>query len=266
MSAPGRELYFDSRLGLLGRWYCRLLGVPIVGLRIRIRRLRQILPERASRVLDAGCGRGVISRYLSQRYPDAQIDAVDADPKAQTANREISTRSGFENCDYIDADLTTFSRADCYDLIVSVDNLEHVLDDRQVIRNFFESLRTNGNLVVHVPHFYRRWPVLAWTVNFDVPGHVRPGYHLAQLVERVEQAGFTINDKGFSYGFLENLANNISYIISGAEEKNRAVYALSFPFLNLVAWLGSFSSPQFGAGAWIVASKPDDPATEKKRD
>ena len=45
-------------------------------------------------------------------------------------------------------------------------------------------------------------------MNFDVPGHVRPGYHLAQLVERVKQAGFTVADKGFSYGFLENLANN----------------------------------------------------------
>jgi 2-polyprenyl-3-methyl-5-hydroxy-6-metoxy-1,4-benzoquinol methylase len=266
MSAPGRELYFDSRLGLLGRWYCRLLGVPIVGLRIRIRRLRRVLPDRASRVLDAGCGRGVITRYLSRRFPNARVDAVDADADAQVANREISAKSGFDNCNFIDADLTTFRRDDCYDLIVSVDNLEHVVDDRQVIRNFFASMQPGGTLVVHVPHYYRRWPVLAWSVNFDVPGHVRPGYHLAQLVERVEQAGFTVKENGFSYGFLENLSNNISYSITGAEEKNRVLYALLFPFLNLMSWLGSFSGPGFGAGAWLVASKPEAPATRDKRD
>jgi 2-polyprenyl-3-methyl-5-hydroxy-6-metoxy-1,4-benzoquinol methylase len=240
--------------------------VPIVGLRIRIRRLARILPDRASRVLDAGCGRGVITRFLSSRYPEATVDAVDADAEAQVANREISARSGFGNCSFIDADLTTFSNPDCYDLIVSVDNLEHVVDDRQVLRNFFESLQPGGTLVVHVPHYYRRWPVLAWTVNFDVPGHVRPGYHLAQLVERVEQAGFEVGENGFSYGFLENLANNISYWISGAEEKNRVLYALSFPLLNFMSWLGSFSTPRFGAGAWLVATRADQSAARERRE
>lgn len=263
MSMPGSELYFDSRLDFLGRLYCRLLGVPIVGLRIRIRRLQQILPDRASRILDAGCGRGVITRFLSGRYPNASIDAVDADPVAQTANREISEKAGFGNCNFVDGDLTEYSKPDGYDLIVSVDNLEHVLDDRKVLQNFYESLETSGVLVVHVPHFYRRWPVLAWEQNFDVPGHVRPGYHIAQLVERVKQAGFEVNERGFSYGFLENLTNNISYWISGAEEKNRIIYALSFPLLNFFSWIGSYSKPKFGAGVWLVATKM--PETRKKR-
>jgi 2-polyprenyl-3-methyl-5-hydroxy-6-metoxy-1,4-benzoquinol methylase len=265
MSMPGSELYFDSRLDFLGRLYCRLLGVPIVGLRIRIRRLRQILPDHASRVLDAGCGRGVITRFLSSRFPDAEVHAVDADLIAQTANREISEKAGFNNCNFIDADLTEYSNTDHYDLVVSVDNLEHVLNDRLVLQNFFESLKTSGVLVVHVPHFYRRWPVLAWQTNFDVPGHVRPGYHMAQLVERVEQAGFVVDKKGFSYGFLENLTNNISYWISGAEEKNRVIYALLFPILNFFSWLGSHSKPKFGAGVWLVATKPEETARKRKR-
>lgn len=265
MSMPGTELYFDSRLDLPGRIYCRLLGVPIVGLRIRIRRLEQILPDKASRILDAGCGRGVITRFLARRFPGAEIDAVDADAVAQTANREISEQAGFGNCNFIDADLTAYRSDNLYDLVVSVDNLEHVLDDRQVLQNFFASLETSGVLVVHVPHFYRRWPVLSWEENFDVPGHVRPGYHMAQLVERVEQAGFVVEKKGFSYGFLENLSNNISYWISGAEEKNRVIYALFFPLLNFFSWLGSHSRPKFGAGVWLVATKPEQSGTARKR-
>jgi len=262
---PGRELYFDSRLDLLGRLYCRILGVPIVGLRIRIRRLKQILPDRASRILDAGCGRGVITRSLSRRYANAEIDAVDADADAQRANREISEKAGFDNCNYIDGDLTEYVSDSRYDLVVSVDNLEHVVDDRRVLRNFHASLEPSGVLVVHVPHFYRRWPVLFWQENFDVPGHVRPGYHLAQLVERVEAAGFSVTRNGFSYGFLENLTNNISYWISGAEEKNRVIYALFFPVLNFFSWLGSFSRPNFGAGVWVVATRQEESAHSRKR-
>lgn len=257
MSMPGSELFFDSRLDFLGRLYCRLLGVPIVGLRIRIRRLRQILPDNASSILDAGCGRGVITRFLSSRFPSADIDAVDADEVAQKANREISDKAGFKNCNFIDADLTEYRSAEKYDLIVSVDNLEHVQDDRKVLKNFYESLETSGFLVVHVPHFYRRWPVFAWQENFDVPGHVRPGYHIEQLVERVEGAGFMVRKKGFSYGFLENLSNNISYWITGAEEKNRIIYALVFPLLNFLSWAGSHSKPARGAGVWLVATKSD---------
>lgn len=263
---PGSELYFDSRLDPLARLYCRLLGVPIVGLRIRVRRLQQILPDQASSVLDAGCGRGVITRALAKRYPSAGIDAVDADPEAQAANREISAKAGFDNCTFIDADLTEYVEPERYDLIVSVDNLEHVLDDRRVLRNFCESLQSSGVLVVHVPHFYRRWPVFGWEENFDVPGHVRPGYHLAQLVERAEQAGFEVQNRGFSYGFLENLTNNISYWISGAEEKNRVIYALCFPLLNLLSWIGSKSKPKFGAGVWIVAKKADPSSRRRRRD
>lgn len=255
MRIPGSELYFDSRIDSLGRLYCRLLGVPIVGLRIRARRLLQILPANASSVLDAGCGRGVITRILSRRFPNAAINAIDADENAQNANREISEKAGFSNCVFIDGDLTNYSSPEQYDLIVSVDNLEHIQDDEKVLRNFFQSMQAAGTLVIHVPHYYRRWPVLAWKQNFDVPGHVQPGYHLPELVEKVERAGFVIQKKGFSFGFLENLANNISYLISGAEEKNRILYAAAFPLLNFLSWIGSFTKPGYGAGVWVVARK-----------
>lgn len=255
MGIPGSELFFDSRIDFLGRLYCRLLGVPIVGLRIRVRRLQKILPDSATCVLDAGCGRGVITRFLSDRFPNSAIDAVDADANAQKANREISRKAGYNNCNFIDGDLTDYCNPGQYDLIVSVDNLEHVQDDQIVLQNFFQSMQTSGLLVVHVPHYYRRWPVLAWKQNFDVPGHVRPGYHIAELVERVERAGFVVANKGFSFGFLENLSNNIGYRISGAEEKNRIIYALLFPILNFFSWIGSFSKPSFGAGVWVVARK-----------
>lgn len=255
MSFPGTEFFHDRQLGAFARVYCALLGIPIVGLRIRLRRIKQLLPPAATSILDAGCGRGVIARTLALRYPAARVDAVDMDEGAQVTNRLLAEKMGLRNMTFKVADVTQYQMPDTYDLIVSVDNLEHVVDDRAVIGRFHASMKTGGILVVHVPHYYRRWPLFKWSPNFDVPGHVRPGYHLPELVERVRAAGFTIQRSGFSYGFVENLVNNLSYGITGAREERKVLYALLFPLLNALAWLGQWSRPGMGAGAWVVATR-----------
>lgn len=255
MVLPGSEFYWDTSLSTLERWYCRIWGVPIIGLRIRWRRVGRCLPSNATRVLDAGCGRGVISRQLAQRYPDAMIDAIDQNAAGQQINSQLAQKMGLKNCDFLVANLAELEVSEKYDLIVSVDNLEHIEDDRGVLRRFHSAMRPQGKLLVHVPHYYRRWPVLKWKKNFDVPGHVRPGYHLPELVERLKAAGFTVEKVGFSYGFLENLANNIGYAITSAEEKRKLIYAAAFPLLNCLAWLDQWSQPKIGAGVWAVAKK-----------
>jgi SAM-dependent methyltransferase len=252
---PGRELYFDRSLGALDRWYCRLLGVPIVGLRIRLRRLRRILPASANSILDAGCGRGVITRMLAKYYPAAIVDGVDENASGQEINRAIAKSMALENCRFSVADLVSYRPAERYDLVVSIDNLEHVREDEVVLHNFYISMQVGGLLAIHVPHYYRRWPIFRWVRNFDVPGHVRPGYHLPELTERVRRAGFAIVSSGFSYGWLENLANNASYAITGAKEQRKWIYALLFPLLNGLSWLGQWSRPKSGAGVWLVAKK-----------
>lgn len=256
MGMIGSELYYDESLSSLERIYCRLLGVPIVGLRIRARRLQKILPPAAAHVLDAGCGRGVIARILAQRYPAAVVEAVDLDAETQRRNTEIARQMGLKNCQFLCADLAAFESPGKYDLIVSVDNLEHVDDDQGVLSRFFSSMQAGGTLVVHVPHLYRRWPIFRREVNFDVPGHVRPGYLLEDIQQKIATAGFQVMAQGYSYGFLENIANNISYVITGARERNVILYAAVFPFLNVLSWLGCWGQPSFGAGAWVVAKKP----------
>ena len=252
---PGSDLFFDDSLTLLERWYCRIFGVPIIGLRIRLRRIQKLLPEHATTILDAGCGRGVISRYLARRYPEAQIEAIDENETIQAINHNIALKYQLQNCHFKTLSLENFDEHSHYDLIISVDNLEHIKDDVAILAKLYNALRSGGVLIVHVPHYYRRWPLFKLTVNFDVPGHVRPGYHLAELTERVRKVGFDIQQLGFSYGFLENLINNISYRITDAEEKNKYLYALLFPFLNVIAWTGKWSHPEMGAGVWLIAKK-----------
>ena len=90
-------------MGLLGRWCCRLRTVD---LRIRVRWLRNLLPNSASPILDADCGRGAFIRYLSRQYPDATVDAVEVDPDAQIADRNFAGKSEFDSCSCVEAGLT----------------------------------------------------------------------------------------------------------------------------------------------------------------
>lgn len=102
----GQELYWDPSLGRLERWYCRLFGAPIVGLRIRLRWLWRLLPPAAIRLLDGGCGRGVITRQLAWRYPQAMIDAIDQDQQGQKINQELAQVCHIGNCRFLVGDLT----------------------------------------------------------------------------------------------------------------------------------------------------------------
>jgi hypothetical protein len=119
--------------------------------------------------------------------------------------------------------------------------------------NLGSALTTNGRLVVHVPGYYRRWLMFGRRVNFDVPGHVRPGYTAEELTTKLQQAGLDVISFGYTYGMLETFTNNISYLISGAERRNRHIYAAVFPFLLGLSYLGRFSRPRWGAGVLAQA-------------
>ena len=114
-------------------------------------------------------------------------------------------------------------------------------------------------MILHVPAKYRRYPVFKKSLNFNVPSHVRPGYTLDRLKELVDETRLKILKEGHTFGFLETLANNIGYMITRAEKRNRIAYALAFPFLNFIGWTGSRSrAGPLGAGVYIVGRNPRD--------
>jgi len=89
-----------------------------------------------------------------------------------------------------------------------------------------------------------------------VPGHVRPGYRADQLVAKLQEAGFHVTTHQYTYGAIETLTNNISYLITGADQRRKVQYAAVFPVLLAVSWLGKFSRPKWGAGVLAVARRP----------
>ena len=256
---PGCELSLDPGRSRFERMYARLFGAPANGLRIRLRRVLPATDGDYRTIVDAGCGPGVFAFELAKRHPQAQVLGIELEPDLVERANAIAERARLTNCRFEKGDVTQLDFEAKFDLVVSVDNLEHVEDDVTAMKTLLRALRPGGTLAVHVPAYERRWLLFGRRVNFDVPGHVRPGYRAPELAEKLRLAEFDVIDQRYTYGPLETFTNNLSYLISGADQRNKALYAVAFPVLLAVSYLGKFSNPSWGAGVLIKARRPDEP-------
>jgi SAM-dependent methyltransferase len=254
----GREQKYNPNYSTFEKIYIALFGMPVVGLRIRGRNIFSLIPRGKNyrKILDAGSGPGVFSFELGRRFPDAEVLGIDLRPEAILACKTIAEKIGSTNVDFDRVSVEQIKDENLFDLIICVDILEHIEDDMAALRSLYSATAVGGTLLLHVPSLYRRYPVFKKRINFDVPTHLRPGYELSEIREKVQEAGFIINNSGLTYGFLETLANNISYMITGAQMKNKIMYSLVFPLLNTISWLGAGVRPKnIGAGTFIIAEK-----------
>ena len=102
-------------------------------------------------LLDAGSGFGQYSYFMSGLNPAWFVDAVDVKEEQIADCNAFFSRIGRKNVIFEMADLTKFSKPDRFDLILSVDVMEHILEDEAVFKNFYDSLTQSGMLLVSTP-------------------------------------------------------------------------------------------------------------------
>ena len=251
----GRELAHDTTLSWPERLYIKMFGVPINGLRIRARRMLPYMTSRSKNILDSGCGQGIFTFETARRFPGSTVTGMDVNTELIERNRRIAHITGLKNCRFECCDISDIENRNCYDLVLSIDVLEHIEDDVSVLRSYSEALADGGELLLHVPGLYRRWPLFGWKANFAVEGHYRPGYSMEEITGKIEDAGFTIVENYYTYGWIETMTNNISYLITGASMKRKHLYALVFPALLIISRFGKNSRPERGAGIFVKARK-----------
>jgi SAM-dependent methyltransferase len=119
--------------------------------RFRAALVREVGALSPRRVLDAGCGEGIVAAWLSVALPDAEITGVDARPEAIA---EASRRTPSLRAEIGDLYALPFGDGE-FDLVLAIEVLEHLDRPRAALR---ELARVSArSLILTVPHepFFR---------------------------------------------------------------------------------------------------------------
>jgi len=233
--------------------YVRLFGVPDIGFQLRARYVRKIVSKIPfSSALDAGCGIGLNSLYLAQKFPASVIDACDLTPGLVQAATLLRDDRKLNNVNLFTADLTQLTAENKYDLIFCIDVIEHIPDDGKVPRNFARALKDGGTLVISTPH-KRHIKRHIKGLKYDSRGHVREGYTEEELRLLLQSNGFTVKDVRHVWGFWGEYCEEL-YLWTIIHFP-APFAALSFPVLSLFSSLDMLTKNREGYGIMVIAQK-----------
>ncbi len=152
-------------------------------------------------IADAGSGFGQYVYYLSKRYPKAQITGLDIkQEQVDDCNRFFSVIKRDDRVSFEYADLTLLEDHEAWDLALSVDVMEHIEDDRTVFRHLYKGLKPGGILLISTPSNHGGSDVHHEHDESFIDEHVRDGYGVTDIDEKLKEAGFSDIQIKYSYG------------------------------------------------------------------
>ena len=201
----------------LQRLFIRLFG-PL-GVHARIRNTRVInaiqrleLPAGA-RLLDAGCGHGYVTFWLARQYPQYRITALEVDPKLVHDGLAIAKKLDLTNVSFIQGSATDLKDTQRFDLIFSIDVLEHIEDDTGTLRVFRKCLKPMGWLLLHLPRRHQEhWRFFSAFKDHTTPDHVRDEYTDSEIREKLTQTGFRVEYLRYGFSKWGELAFELNYL------------------------------------------------------
>ena len=223
-------------------------GQMIRALHLRKAIRRYISPN--AQIMDAGCDTGRDAIYFAAKYPDTQITALDISQKAIDEANERLANAELKNVSFRVANLLDIDHSDQFDIIYSIEVLEHIGDLDSCLANFRKALKPDGKLIVHVPcpnqkrHFKRFKKV-------EHPDHVHVGFEAQELASIIQNKGFQVLDKRYTSGWFGSLAWEMFEMIRKSDFLKR----LLFPIVLLLAVIDANIANKRGNNVMIVAQK-----------
>ncbi|MGQ9620677.1 MAG: class I SAM-dependent methyltransferase [Bacteroidales bacterium] len=169
-------------------------------LRKTMRKLQKTIPPDAS-VLDAGSGLGQHTWWMAKHFKNWKITGVDIISEQINDCIDFFRQVGLgERVTFNITDLVTYSQENKYNFIVSVDVMEHIENDVQVFRNFYNSLKPGGILLVTTPSDTGGPGACSSHHSSFIDEHVRNGYSRDEITMKLNSAGFTSTEIAYTYG------------------------------------------------------------------
>ncbi len=217
----------------------------------------------SAKILDAGSGFGQYSFYLAGKSANYAIDALDVKEEQIADCNNFFNKVGYNNATFAFGDLTKSIAQNKYDLVLCVDVMEHILEDVQVFTNFNEAMKPGAMLLISTPSDQGGSDVHEETGESFIGEHVRDGYPVAEMADKLKQAGFNKFEILFSYGNPGKIAWKLSmkYPMLMLNTSKLffvilpAWYLLTYPFSYLLNWLDTNTKHTTGTGLIVKAWK-----------
>lgn len=232
--------------------------------------LRQLKLEGFSnpRIFDAGSGFGQYSYRMAKMFPKSSIVAADIKEEQIADCRNFISKIGMaDRVHFRITDLTNLTIKEKYDLVLSVDVMEHIEEDRQVFENLFNSIKPGGVLLISTPSDQGGSDAHEHEHEEGVHGfideHVRDGYNILEIEEKLLTAGFRMVEARFSYGWPGNISWKLSMkypiLLMGISKLFFIVlpfyYLLTFPISIVFNYLDISIRHKTGTGLIVKATK-----------
>jgi 2-polyprenyl-3-methyl-5-hydroxy-6-metoxy-1,4-benzoquinol methylase len=211
-----------SKRGVLGQLYVLFVGTPHLGTYANGVYLRRALAGRAfESILDAGCGDGTFSFYVSSKYPRSRVLGVDIGEQGLhsiESTLDICARVlrilKLPNLEFRQMDLREMDFQEAFDFIYCFDVLEHIAENKLVLAKMYRALKSNGQLLFRIPTRvqerilskkltaeHERWAVIE---------HVGQHYERDSLMADLREIGFKVVSLDYTMGFWGKLSFELS--------------------------------------------------------
>jgi 2-polyprenyl-3-methyl-5-hydroxy-6-metoxy-1,4-benzoquinol methylase len=214
-------------------------------------------------VLDAGFGFGQYSWYIASKKPSWNIEGIELKQEQVEDCNRFFAQTNTQNVRFFSGDLTIYTKKDFYNLILSVDVMEHIENDVQVFENFYTSLKTGGLLMISTPSDQGGSGVEHDHDESFIEEHVRDGYGQKEIREKLNKAGFSDVEVFYTYGKTGSLSWKLSMkypiLMLGKSSAFYLIlpvyYLVVFPFCMLLNYADVRISHKKGTGLLVKARK-----------
>jgi 2-polyprenyl-3-methyl-5-hydroxy-6-metoxy-1,4-benzoquinol methylase len=170
---------------------------------------RVAVPAKHERVLDAGCGSGTISHFLSQHA--AEVVGVDSNP---SAIRYATETYKAPNLRFRLGQFDELKDERAFDRIYCIEVIEHLYEQQvaEILLLFYKLANPGAALFLTTPNYRSLWPVIEWLLDrSDLVAKMDKAQHVTHFTKRkltamCEEAGWSVSHLGTFNGFAPFVA------------------------------------------------------------